>query len=249
MAKKSINTSAFPQIAKEFIIQLNTFQSDVELKKIQRYFKMEEGEYGAGDQFMGVRMGDLFQLAKQFSEMPIDEIEKLLDSPIHEVRAGAVSIMDKSSRDKKITESRKKEFYDLYMKRHDRINNWDLVDLGALHMVGVYLYDKPRKVLYKLAKSKSIWERRTAIIATCYFIRQNDLDDTYKIAELLLKDKEDLVHKATGWMLRYAGDKDPKRLIAFLDKYAATLPRVLLRNCIEKFPKSKREYYLKKRSD
>lgn len=245
MTKKSQNPSVFPQTAKEFVRQLSTFQSDVELKKITRYFKMEEGDYGAGDQFMGVRMGHLFALAKQFSQMPVTEIEKLLESPVHEIRAGAVSIMDKASRDKKITESRKKEFYDLYMKRHDRINNWDLVDLGALHMVGSYLFDKPRHVLYKLAKSKSTWERRTSVIATCYFIRQNDLDDTYGIAELLLKDKEDLVHKATGWMLRYAGDKDPKRLEAFLDKYAATLPRVLLRNCIEKFPKAKRERYLK----
>lgn len=244
MAKKSLVHIQSKQTAAEFIKQLKTLQSDKEKEKLQRYFKTSEGNYGAGDQFMGVRMGDLFQLAKTFSAMPIDQIEKLLESKIHEVRAGAVSIMDKASRDKKIKEERRKEFFDLYMRRHDRINNWDLVDLGALHLVGSYLYDKPRKILYQLAKSKSIWERRTAILGTCYFIRQNDLDDTYKIAELLLKDKEDLIHKATGWMLRFAGDKDSKRLYAFLDKHAPTLPRVLLRNCIEKFPKTKREYYL-----
>ena len=194
---------------------------------------------------MGVKMGQLFELAKKYSEMPVSEIEKLLESDIHEVRAGAVSIMDKASRDKKTTEQRRKEFFDLYMKRHDRINNWDLVDLGCLHMTGSYLYDKPRKMLYKLAKSKNIWERRTAILSTCYFIRQNELDDTYKISGMLLKDKEDLIHKATGWMLRFAGDKDPKRLLKFLDTHAETIPRVLLRNCIEKMSQKQREHYLK----
>jgi len=112
-------------------------------------------------------------------------------------------------------------------------------------MTGRHLFDKPRKILYKLVKSKNIWERRTAILSTCYFIRQGQLDDCYAIAELLLNDKEDLVHKATGWMLRFAGDKDKKRLVAFLDKYAATMPRVLLRNCIEKFDTKEREHYLK----
>jgi len=230
--------------AKQFIERLKALQSDVELKKIQRYFKSGEGQYGEGDKFIGVKMGDLFKLAIEFNGMPISEIEKLLESPIHEVRAGAVSIMDKESRSKKITESRRKEFYDLYMRRHDRINNWDLVDLGCLYMTGSYLFDKPRKILYKLARSKNIWERRTAILSTCYFIRQGDIDDTFKIAELLLKDKEDLIHKATGWMLRFAGDKDRKRLLAFLDKYAATMPRTLLRNCIEKFDKKQKEHYL-----
>jgi 3-methyladenine DNA glycosylase AlkD len=155
--------------------------------------------------------------------------------------------MDKESRSKKITDSRRKEFFDLYMKRHDRINNWDLVDLGCLYMTGSYLFDKPRAVLYKLAKSKNIWERRTAILSTCYFIRKNDLDDTFKIAEILVYDKEDLVHKATGWMLRFAGDKDQKRLLSFLDKYAATMPRTLLRYAIEKFEAKKREHYMSRK--
>jgi 3-methyladenine DNA glycosylase AlkD len=230
--------------AKKFIERLKLLQSDEELEKIQRYFKSGEGQYGAGDKFMGVKMGQLFSLAKEFEGMPIGEIEKLLESPIHEVRAGAVSIMDKESRSKKITEARRKEFFDLYMKRHDRINNWDLVDLGCLYMTGSYLFDKPRAILYKLAKSKNTWERRTAILSTCYFIRKSDLDDTFKIAEILVNDKEDLVHKATGWMLRFAGDKNQKRLLAFLDKYAATMPRTLLRYSIEKFDKKEKEYYM-----
>ncbi len=230
--------------AKLFIEKLKPYQSDTELKKIQRYFKTGEGEYGEGDQFMGVKMGQLFALAKEFEAMPIGEIEKLLQSPVHEIRAGAVSIMDKASRNKKISPGRLKEFYELYMRRHDRINNWDLVDLGCLYMTGSYLFDKPRKVLYKLARSKNIWERRTAILTTCYFLRKGETDDTFKIAEMLLKDKEDLVHKATGWMLRFAGDKDRKKLLAFLNDNAAVMPRTLLRYSIEKLDKKQKEYYM-----
>jgi hypothetical protein len=230
--------------ARKFIERLKALQSDEELKKIQRYFKSGEGQYGEGDKFMGVKMGELFAVAIEFNGMPVGEIEKLLASPIHEVRAGGVSIMDKESRSKKISEGRLKEFYELYMRRHDRINNWDLVDLGCLHMTGSYLFNRPHDILYKLARSKNIWERRTAILSTCYFIRKGELEDTFKIAELLVNDKEDLVHKATGWMLRFAGDKDPKKLLAFLDRYAATMPRTLLRYAIEKLSKKQREHYL-----
>src|SRR5436190_16081940 len=236
--------SLTPVTEKKFIEKLKTMASAKEAEKIQRYFKSGEGQYGAGDKFIGVRMGRLFSLAKEFIEMPVAELEKLLESPIHEVRAGAVSIMDKASRNKKTSAARRKELFDLYMRRHDRINNWDLVDLGCLHMTGSYLYNKPHDVLYKLARSKNIWERRTAILSTCYFIRQGEVTDTFKIAELLVNDKEDLIHKAAGWMLRFAGDKDPKKLLSFLDKYAATMPRTLLRYAIEKLTKKQREYYM-----
>ncbi len=229
--------------AKTFIAQLMLYQSDAEQQKIQRYFKSEEGDYGYGDQFIGVKMGQVFELAKTFAEMPIREIELLLESQIHEARAGAVSIMDKASR-KNISPQRLEDFFRLYMRCHDRINNWDLVDLGCLYMTGLYLFDKPRAILYQLAQSENIWERRTAILSTCYFIRKKDLNDTYQLATLLLHDKEDLVNKATGWMLRFAGDKDPKRLISFLDQHASTMPRVTLRNAIEKFEKPLREHYL-----
>ena len=225
--------------AAEFVKKLKTYQSDEELKKIQRYFKPSDD-----DQFMGVRMGQLFALAKEFIEMPPGEIEKLLESPIHEVRAGACSIMDKQARGKKTPESRRKELYDLYLRRHDRINNWDLVDLACISVVGGYVFDKPRKILYTLARSKNTWERRTAILSTAYFIRKGELDDTYKIAEVLMNDKEDLVQKATGWMLRFAGDKDRPRLLGFLDEHAATMPRIALRNAIEKFDQAERSHYL-----
>jgi 3-methyladenine DNA glycosylase AlkD len=235
--------------AARFLERLETYRSPEEVTKFQRYFKTGEGEYSEGDLFTGVRMGQVFALAKAFIEMPPDEIEKLLESPIHEARAGAVSIMRQQATKKKTPESRRKELFDLYIRRHDRINNWDLVDLGARDIVGGYLFDKPRNILYTLARSKNLWERRSAIIGTAYFIREGELDDTYKIAEILVNDDQDLIHKATGWMLREAGKKDHARLLRFLDQYAATMPRTLLRYAIERFDKAEREHYmgLKKR--
>jgi 3-methyladenine DNA glycosylase AlkD len=230
--------------AKQFVERLMSYKSPKEFEKIQGYFKSAEGDYGEGDEFIGVRMGQIFALAKEFIDMPLHEIEKLLDNPFHEARAGAVSIMDFQARSKKTTDSRKKELYDLYIKRHDRINNWDLVDRSAPYVVGGYLFNKPRNTLYKLARSKNIWERRTAIVSTYYFIRQGDVDDTFKIAEMLVKDKEDLIHKAAGGWLREAGKKDRKRLLMFLDKYAETMPRTMLRYTIEHLDKKQRDHYL-----
>ena len=218
-----------------------------ELKKIERYFKSGKGEYGEGDQFMGVRMGQVFALAKEFIEMQTDEIEKLLENPIHEVRVGAVSIMDWQARSRKTREERRKELFDLYLRRHDRINNWDLVDRSAPYVVGGYLFDKPRDVLYRLARSENIWERRTAIVSTYYFVRQGDVADTFKIAEILLKDDQDLIHKATGGWLREAGKKEPQRLLSFLDKHAATMPRTALRYAIEHLGRKQRDHYLSKK--
>jgi 3-methyladenine DNA glycosylase AlkD len=152
--------------------------------------------------------------------------------------------MDFQARDKKTTEERRKELYELYINRHDRINNWDLVDRSAPYVVGGYLSDKPRTVLYKLARSKNMWERRTAIVSTFYFIRKGDIDDTFKIAELLVTDKEDLVQKAYGGWIREAGKKDPKKLLAFLDKHAATMPRTALRYAIEHLDAKKKKHYM-----
>jgi len=231
--------------AQEFAKELKSLQSDEELKKHQRYFKFVSEDQDSDDYFIGVRMGSIFDLAKRYTDMPVGEIEKLMESPIHEMRVGALSIMGQCAKGKKCSEERLKELSDLYLRRHDRINNWDLVDLAAYYVVGKYHADKPRDVLYKLARSKNMWERRTAILATAHFIlKQKQVDDTFKIAELLVNDKEDLVHKGTGWMLRSAGDVDRKRLLAFLDEYAATMPRVLLRYSIEKLDKPLREHYL-----
>ncbi len=193
---------------------------------------------------MGVRMGQIFALAKEFIEMTPGEIEQLLESPIHEVRVGAVSIMDWQARSKKTSEARRKELFDLYLKRHDRINNWDLVDRSAPYVVGGYLFDKPRAILYKLARSKNVWERRTAIVSTYYFVKHGEVADTFKIAEMLLNDKHDLIHKAAGGWLREAGKKDRPRLLSFLDKHAATMPRTFLRYAIEHLDKKQRDHYL-----
>ncbi|MDB5171146.1 MAG: alkylation repair protein [Candidatus Saccharibacteria bacterium] len=225
--------------AEQFIQKLESLQSDEELKKYERYFPLASR---GNDKFIGVRMGQVFALAKEFIEMPLNEIEELLESPVHEVRVGAVSIMDFQARDKSTSNEHKKELFDLYTRRHDRINTWDLVDRSAIHVVGGYLFDKPRDALYKLAGSRVMAERRTAIVSTFYFIGQDDKDDTFKIAKLLLKDKEDLVHKATGWALRSAGGDE---LLHFLDENAAVMPRTALRYATEKLNKEQRDHYLK----
>ena len=202
-------------------------------------------QLGSGeDEFNDVSMGQVFALAKELMGMAPEEIEKLLESSIHKVRAGAVSIMDWQARSKKTPEKRRKELFDLYIKRHDRINDWDLVDRSAPYVVGGYLADQRRDILYKLARSKSPWERRTAITATYYFIRQGDVDDTFKIAEILVNDPHDLVQKAVGGWVREAGKKDLKKLLAFLDKYAATMPRTILRYAIEHLDKEQRAHYM-----
>ncbi|WP_116952805.1 DNA alkylation repair protein [Jiangella endophytica] len=224
--------------AGEFERRLREHQSDDELLKIQRYFK--DGTSGV---FLGVRMGTVFALAKEFIELPPAELERLLESDVHELRAGALSVMDKQARRKRTPDDRRRELYELYLRRHDRIDNWDLVDLAAPYVVGGYLADRPRDVLYELARSENRWERRTAIAATAHFIRNGDVDDTFAIAELLLDDPEDLVHKAAGGWLRAAGDKDRDRLLAFLDRHAAAMPRVMLRYAVEHLEPDRREHY------
>lgn len=225
--------------AAQFIEKLKTLQSDDELRKIKRYFKP-----GEGDDFIGVKMGEVFALAKEFIETPPAEIEVLLENAIHEVRVGGVSIMDFQARSKKFPSERKKELFDLYIRRHDRINNWDLVDRAAPYVVAGYLFDKKRDILCKLAKSENIWERRTSIVATYFFIRKDEVEDTFKIAEMLLGDKEDLIHKAAGGWIRHAGQTDRKRLIDFLENFAPNMPRTMLRYAIERLEKPQREYYL-----
>jgi hypothetical protein len=233
--------------AKRFVERLKGYRSPEERKSYQRALKSVECQSGEGAEFMGVRMGQVFALAKEFIEMPPNEIEKLLENDMHDVRAGGVSIMDFQARSKKISQARRQELFDLYLRRHDRIDNWDLVDRAAPYVVGGHLFDKPRDILYKLARSKNMWERRTAIVSTYYFIRQGDIDDTFKIAEVLVNDDQDLVQKAYGGWVREAGKKDRPRLLGFLDKHAATMPRTALRYAIEHLDKEQRAHYLSMR--
>lgn len=226
--------------AKEFMFQLSLLKSAGELKKVERFFRDKKPE----NRFLGVRMSDIFDLAKKFIEMSLTEIEGLLQSEYYEARVGAVSIMDFQARDKKTTATKKKELFDLYIRRHDRIDNWDLVDRSAPYVVGGYLFDKPRDILYKLAKSGNVWERRTAMVSTYFFIRQNDLSDTFRIAELLVHDPHDLIQKAVGSWVREAGKRDKLILIEFLDTYAESMPGEMLRYAIEKLDKKEKQYYL-----
>ena len=230
---------------KLFIKKLSLFQSKAELEKIRRFFRDSDN---LENKFLGVRMSIIFNLAKDFMGMTLDEIEKLLGSKFYEARMGAVSIMDFQARNKKTSEYRRKELFDLYIKRHDRINNWDLVDRSAPYVVGGYLADKPRGILYKLAKSKNVWERRTAIVSTYFFIRQGDINDTFKIAEMLLADKHDLIHKAVGSWIREAGKKDNLMLVNFLDNYSTKMPRTMLRYAVERLDKKQRDFYLGKKN-
>lgn len=227
--------------SKQFLEELTALQSKKELENVQRFFRDE----GKTSKFLGVRMADIFALAKKYTHLPVADIEKLLKSKYYEARMGAVSIMDFQARDKKTSTERKKELYELYMSRHDCIDNWDMVDRSAPYVVGGYLADKSRKILYKLAKSKNVWERRTAIVATYYFIRQDDVDDTYKIAALLIHDPHDLIQKAVGSWIREAGKRDKRKLLSFLDLYAATMPRTTLRYAVEKLDAKTKEHYLK----
>ncbi len=193
---------------------------------------------------MGVPFGKVFAVAKKFTGASLADIEELLESRFYEVRMGAVSIMDFQARAKSTTPAQRKALFDLYVRRHDRINNWDLVDRAAPHVVGRYLADRPRRVLDKLARSKNPWERRTAIVSTYYFIRAGDVADTFRIAEILVMDPHELVQKATGSWLREAGKKDQDALLRFLKKHAGTMPRTTLRYATEKLNKGLRARFM-----
>jgi len=192
----------------------------------------------------GMGAGQIFALAKEFIDMPLKEIERLLDSDEHAARVGALSIMDKQARRKSTPEEHRKELYDLYLRRMDAIDTWDLVDLGAPWVIGRYLFDKSRDVLYDLARSENPWERRTAIVSCLYFVRQGEAGDTFVLAAILAQDPHDYVRKATGGLLREAGKKDTPQLLSFLDKHARTMPRVMLRYATERLEKDQRAGYL-----
>lgn len=224
--------------AARFLTRLHALASTEELAKQERYFPLATR---GDDVFLGVRMGHVFALAKEFVAMPLEEVETLLDSPLHEARVGAVSIMDAQARRARTPPERRRELFELYLRRHDRINAWDLVDRAAIHVVGYYLRDKPRDVLVELARSEDPWRRRTAVVATMALPATGEDIDTFTIAEVLIDDPTENVQKATGWALRTA---DGPRLLDFLDRHAPTMPRITLRNAIEKLDPEQRRHYL-----
>lgn len=206
----------------------------------QRYFKTGKGQYGEGDIFIGLTVPQSREISKSHKELSFEEIEDLLQSKIHEERLIALYILVfKFKREAK-------KVFDFYLKNTKHINNWDLVDSSAHLIVGEYLMDKPRELLYSLARSESLWEKRIAIIATFQFIRKNQFEDTIKIAEILMNDKHDLIHKAVGWMLREMGKKSEKILEDFLKKHARKMPRTMLRYSIEKLSAEKKKLYMTK---
>lgn len=209
---------------------------------LSRFFKTGPGQYGEGDRFIGVKVPVTRKVAKEFRSLPLAEAENLLHSEIHEKRLLALVIL--VGQFEKGDDATRKLIFDLYLANTRHVNNWDLVDLSAPQIVGGYLETRSRKPLDRLSKSKSLWERRISILATHWGIRHGDFVDTIKIAEKLLGDKEDLIHKAVGWMLREVGKRDVAVLEEFLGKHCRTMPRTMLRYAIERFPDEKRLSYL-----
>jgi len=213
----------------------------------QRFFKTGEGQYGCGDRFLGIRVPVLRALVKQHRTMPLAQLGQLLRSEYHEERLFALlGMVEQFSGSDELNRT---AIYTLYLKNTRTINNWDLVDCSALYIVGAYLEDKDKQPLYTLAVSKSLWERRIAMIAPFHLIRKNRFEEALAIAEILRDDKEDLIHKAVGWMLREIGKRNLAAEKRFLNKHADKMPRTMLRYAIEKLPEDQRQAYLKKTTD
>jgi 3-methyladenine DNA glycosylase AlkD len=208
----------------------------------ERYFKTGPGQYGEGDRFLGVGLRDLRALSKEFRTLPIADLERLLESPWHEIRLLALVIM--ANRYPRAEAAEQLALFKLYLRRTDRINNWDLVDVSAPHVVGRHLERRSRAVLRRLARSKDVWERRIAIVATQHLIRQGEFEDTLALSLLLIDDQQDLIHKATGWMLREVGKRDERTLTRFLDAHAGQLPRTALRYSLERLAPAQRKRYM-----
>lgn len=209
-----------------------------------RFFKAGKGEYAEGDQFIGVTVPNQRKIAKKYRDLSLSEIKKLLHSKIHEHRLTALFIL--VAQFQKADESQKEAVYNFYLDNRSQVNNWDLVDSSAHKIVGAYLIDKDRSILQKLAKSKGLWDRRISIISTFAFIARGELEDSLQLAEMLVNDDHDLMHKAVGWVLREVGKKDLAAEEKFLKKHYKTMPRTMLRYAIEKFPDKKRKFYMGK---
>lgn len=222
---------------KKLIDELSKATDEEQAEIYKRFFKTGEGEYGEGDVFLGIKVPKQRQIAKKYN-LEMEDIQKLLDSEIHEYRFSGLLILMGKELDRNI--------FDFYLKNSRRINNWDLVDLSAPKVVGKFLLENLdfKKIIYELAKSENLWERRIAIVSTHAFIRKNQFEDTLAISEILLGDEHDLIHKAVGWMLREVGKKDEKLLEEFLKKNYKIMPRTALRYAIEKFEEGKRKKFL-----
>ena len=219
--------------------------SDAEKREIfPKFFKAGKGEYGEGDRFLGVTVPNIRAIAKLHKDISIEEIRELIQSEWHEVRLCALIIMVEKS--KKKDEALRKELFNLYLSQTKRINNWDLVDLSCRFIIGEYLLDKSRDILYHLAQSPLLWDNRIAIVSTYAFIRKGQLEDTYALSDLMMHHPHDLMHKAIGWMLREAGKHDSERLYDYVMSHRADMPRTMLRYAIEKFSPKERAILMKR---
>lgn len=212
----------------------------------KRFFKTDIGQYGAGDKFWGLTVPQSRKLAKSYQELKFKPLKQLLASKYHEERLIALLILREKY--KKVDKVQQEKIISFYLENKEGVNNWDLVDLSVYHLLGDYLLNKPEKIsiLYELAKDKCLWSRRMAMVATYAFIKQNDLEIVFKIAKILINDKEDLIHKALGWMLREAGKKNKLKLLNFLEKHHKIMSRTSLRYSIEKFKPRERRFWLNK---
>ncbi|MFA5169223.1 MAG: DNA alkylation repair protein [Candidatus Paceibacterota bacterium] len=213
-------------------------------KHLSRFFKTGKGQYGEGDVFLGIKVPVQREIVKKFKDAELKEIQELLNDEFHECRlTGLLILVQKYKK-----AENKREIFDFYLKNAKRINNWDLVDLTAPGIVGDFLLDKKkeREILYSLVKSKNLWERRISVLSTFTFLRNKDYKDILKIAEILLKDEQDLIHKAVGWMLRELGKRNKEVEVSFLNKHHRKMPRTMLRYSIEKFSPREREFFMRK---
>ncbi|ABR31549.1 DNA alkylation repair protein [Thermosipho melanesiensis] len=219
--------------------ELEKYINNEKAKFLPKFFQAYPGGYGEGDRFLGIQVPNQRKVAKKFRDLTFEEVEKLLHSEYHEHRLTAIFILIH-----KFKENPEK-VVEIYLRNIDKINNWDLVDSSAPHILGQYLENKDRNILYEFAKSKNLWKQRIAIISTHYFIKQNDFNDAINIAEILVNHKHDLIHKAVGWTLRKIGDKNKELELQFLKKHHKVMPRTMLRYAIEKFPEEERKNLLK----
>jgi len=232
------------QLTKTITNELQALSDAKKREIFPKFFKAGKGEYGEGDHFLGVTVPNIRAIAKLHKDISIEEIRDLIQSEWHEVRLCALIIMVEKS--KKKDEALRKELFNLYLSQTKRINNWDLVDLSCRFIIGEYLLDKSRDILYQLAQSPLLWDNRIAIVSTYAFIRKGQLEDTYALSDLMMQHPHDLMHKAIGWMLREAGKRDSERLYDYVMSHRADMPRTMLRYAIEKFSPKERAILMKR---
>ncbi len=242
MKKKIIICAAKDIHAADVQTELRALADPEQARHLIRFFKTGPGEYGEGDRFLGIRVPAQRTIARKYWNLSLDEVAVLVRSEFHEERLSGLLIL--TYRYPKASTEEKQAIYEFYISHIPWINNWDLVDVTAPNIIGSWLEQRSRNILYELAESENIWNRRIAILSTLHFIRKDDFEDTVKLAQILLHDTHHLIHKAVGWMLREAGKRDEATLESFLEKHSLQMPRTMLRYAIERLPDAKRRQYL-----